>query len=170
MLSHKLWMREKRNLVLQPYSADPHSSLCCFLTSSGALLSAALSWERSRGRCLQWILLKRLWFFEDFFSACLLKDGFFVPLTSGESYCAENLSRGKLTRAEWSPVEGRLGSEWVLGDTEWVQELKKRHLWKKDSILQIHLWFLTKPHSYHSCSLKQSHAMWSHLSAAFLYF
>lgn len=119
---------------------------------------------------MQWVLVKRLWFFEDFFSACLLKDGFFVPLTSGESYCAENLSRGKLLEQNEALWKGDLAVSEFLEIQSGLQELKKRHLWKKDSILQIHLWFLTKPHSYHSCSLKQSHAMWSHLSAAFLYF
>lgn len=31
-----------------------------------------------------------------FLSLCLLEDGFFVPFSSGESYCDENMSRGKL--------------------------------------------------------------------------
>lgn len=96
----------------------------------------------------------------------------FVLSTSGESYWAETMSRGKLLEQNEALWNGDLAMSGFLEIQNGLLELKKRHLWKKNcnTANSAYVWFLTKPHWYHSCSLKPSHAMWSHLSAAFLYF
>lgn len=107
-----------------------------------------------------------------FLSVCLSRAGFFVRFTNGESYCAENMSRRKLLEQNEALWKGELAVSGFLERQNGLLELKKRHLWGKkfNTANSAYIWFLTKPHWYHSCSLKPSYAMWSHLSAAFPYF
>lgn len=56
---------------------------------------------------------------------------FFVPFTSGESYCAENMSRGKLLEQNEALWKGDLAVSGFLEIQNGLLELKKRHLWKK---------------------------------------
>lgn len=86
---------------------DPHGSLCCFLTFwSRALLSASFSelGKKQRGVFAVSFGEKVM----GFLSVCLSEDGFLVPFSSDESYCAENMSRGKLLEQNGALLKGDL--------------------------------------------------------------
>lgn len=83
------------------------------------------------------------------------------------------MSRGGLLEQNEALWKGELAVSGFLERQNGLLELKKKvFAGKKNSILQIQLTFdfFAKPHWCHSCSLKPSHAMWSHLNAVFLYF
>lgn len=87
-----------------------------------------------------------------FLSVCLSEDGFFVPFSSGESYCAENMSRGKLFEQNEALWKGNLAVSGFLEIQNGLLELKKNHLWKINfnTANSAYIWFLIKPHWYHS--------------------
>lgn len=87
-----------------------------------------------------------------FLSVCLSEDGFFVPFSSGESYCAENMSRGKLFEQNEALWKGNLTVSGFLEIQNGLLELKKNHLWKINfnTANSAYIWFLIKPHWYHS--------------------
>lgn len=59
------------------------------------------------------------------------KDGFFVPFISGESYCAESVSRGNLLEQNEALWKEDLAVSEFLEIQNGLLELKKSHLWKK---------------------------------------